>query len=193
MLDRGELSRRSFMRRMLGAGVGILSLEFIGGSIAFLWPSAKGGLGGVVPIGTLEEIGARFPEWATGRPVELREIGAFLVNVPAATAWATDAPVPQAPPGAADLLALWRKCPHLGCMIPAACEGLGRFQCYCHQSTYNVIGEKLELGPAPRGMDRFSVGLEDGVVVVDTREVVTGPPLGTVTFDDGSPSDVGCL
>ena len=33
-----EMSRRRFMRRMLGAGVGLLSLEFLGGTLAFLWP-----------------------------------------------------------------------------------------------------------------------------------------------------------
>ena len=31
MLDPRTVSRRSFMRRMLGAGVGLLSLEFVGG------------------------------------------------------------------------------------------------------------------------------------------------------------------
>ena len=193
MLDSAEISRRSFMRRMLGAGVGLLSLEFIGGSIAFLWPSTTGGLGGVVAIGTLDEIDARFPEWSTGRPAELREIGAFLVNVPRATAWARGDAAGVAGASADDLLALWRKCPHLGCMIPPACDDLGRFQCYCHQSTYNVIGEKLELGPAPRGMDRFAVRLDGRTVVVDTTEVIAGPPLGTLTFDDGAPLDVGCL
>ncbi len=39
MLDPRTISRRSFMRRVLGVGVGLLSLEFIGGSLAFLWPN----------------------------------------------------------------------------------------------------------------------------------------------------------
>ena len=34
-----EISRRTFMRRMLGAGMGLLSLEFLGGTLAFLWPN----------------------------------------------------------------------------------------------------------------------------------------------------------
>ena len=41
----GEMSRRSFMRRMLGVGVGILSLEFLGATLAFLWPNLTEGLG----------------------------------------------------------------------------------------------------------------------------------------------------
>ncbi|MGZ8562614.1 MAG: hypothetical protein ACXWWU_03245, partial [Candidatus Limnocylindria bacterium] len=42
----GELSRRRFLGRMLGVGAGLLLLEFLGGSIAFLWPTFRSGLGG---------------------------------------------------------------------------------------------------------------------------------------------------
>src|SRR6188474_75568 len=171
------INRRSFMRRMLGAGVGLLSLEFLGGTIAFLWPGPSEGMGVEYPMGTLDEINAAFPDWQHGKPIEFRPARAFVVNVPAA----------------GEILALWRKCPHLGCMIPQACETRSRFQCYCHQSTYNIIGEKLELGPAPRGMDRFPVRIDqDGFVIVDTRELIKGPPTGSVTFRDQHPFDVGC-
>ncbi len=193
MLDARTLSRRSFMRRMLGAGVGLLSLEFVGGSIAFLWPRTAGGVGVEHQVGTLDQINAAFPSWARGEPMELRAAGAFVVNVPAAKAMALGEPISVPDPTAAEILALWRKCPHLGCMIPKACETRSRFQCYCHQSTYNILGEKLELGPAPRGMDRFPVRVTDeGVVIVDTRELIEGPPKGVVTFTDPHPQDVGC-
>jgi cytochrome b6-f complex iron-sulfur subunit len=192
MLDPRTVSRRSFMRRMVGAGVGLLSLEFIGASVAFLWPAEVEGLGAEHQVGTLEQIEATFPSWVTGEPVEFRPARAFLVNVPAAKAWALGNPA-QPLSGAGEILALWRKCPHLGCMIPKACESRSRFQCYCHQSTYNIIGEKLQLGPAPRGMDRFPVRINaDGVVIVDTRELIEGPPKGTVSFVDRYPPDVGC-
>lgn len=36
-------------------------------------------------------------------------------------------------------------------------------------------------GPAPRGMDRFPVAVEDGSVTVDTGIVIQGPPIGTNT------------
>ena len=193
MIDARTLSRRSFMRRMLGAGVGLLSLEFIGGSLAFLWPGAIDGVGVEYPVGTLDDLNVGFPSWASGVPAEFRPARAFLVNVPAATAWASGEAVSVPNPPADQILALWRKCPHLGCMIPAACEERGRFQCYCHQSTYNILGEKLLLGPAPRGMDRFPVRIDDaGILIVDTREVVNGPPEGVVTFVDPHPPDVGC-
>jgi Rieske Fe-S protein len=78
-------------------------------------------------------------------------------------------------------------------MIPPACEERSRFQCLCHQSTYNILGEKLQLGPAPRGMDRFPVRIDRaGVVIVDTREIVKGKPAGTVTFHDPFPPNEGC-
>ncbi len=186
------ISRRSFMRRMLGAGVGLLSLEFLGGTIAFLWPRPAEGMGVVHSLGTLDEINLAFPDWAKGKPIEFRPARAFVVNVPAATAMAMGQPVVVTDPAADQILALWRKCPHLGCMIPAACETRSRFQCYCHQSTYNIIGEKLELGPAPRGMDRFPVRIEAGVVSIDTSELITGPPKGNVTFRDPYPQGEGC-
>jgi Rieske Fe-S protein len=192
MLDARTLSRRSFMRRMVGAGVGILSLEFVGGSIAFLWPRATEGFGVEHEVGTLDEINANFPTWAHGQPIEFRPARAFLVNVPAAKAMALGEDVSLPDPAASEILALWRKCPHLGCMIPKACESRSRFQCYCHQSTYNILGEKLELGPAARGMDRFPVRIDDGIVIVDTTELISGPPKGVVTFTDPHPPNVGC-
>lgn len=193
MLDTATLSRRSFMRRMLGAGVGLLSLEFIGGSLAFLWPQAADGLGVEYRVGTLADLAAAFPSWTSGTPAEFRPARAFLVNMPAATALAGGSPTSVPDPRADEILALWRRCPHLGCMIPAACETRHRFQCYCHQSTYTILGEKLELGPAPRGMDRFPVRFDgDGILIVDTREVIKGPPKGVLTFRDPHPIDEGC-
>ena len=193
MLDARTLSRRSFMRRMVGAGVGLLSLEFVGGSLAMLWPGLGDGLGIEHRVGTLAQLRGQFPRWERGVPAEFRPAKAFLVNVPAAKAMALGQKAAAPNPSADEILALWRKCPHLGCMIPAACEERGRFQCYCHQSTYNIVGEKLELGPAPRGMDRFPVRIaDDGTLIVDTREIVEGPPKGMLTFTDGHPPDVGC-
>jgi hypothetical protein len=42
-------------------------------------------------------------------------------------------------------------------------------------------------------MDRFPVRIDpDGVVIVDTRELIKGPPTGSVTFRDPHPFDAGC-
>jgi cytochrome b6-f complex iron-sulfur subunit len=203
----GQITRRSFMRRMLGVGVGIVSLQFLGGTLAFLWPNLREGLGAQITLGTADDINTVAPEWAEGLPYIYNQANLFFVNVPAAKArveggGTVSEPVPD-PGGNVDaelplpdrsVLALWRKCPHLGCMIPRACEERSRFQCYCHQSTYNILGEKLELGPAPRGMDRFPVRIDEaGIVIVDTRELIEGPPKNVVTFRDAHPPDVGCL
>jgi cytochrome b6-f complex iron-sulfur subunit len=78
------------------------------------------------------------------------------------------------------LRALYQKCPHLGCRVPF-CESSGRFECPCHGSVYNLIGEYVA-GPAPRGMDRFQISISpEGHVLVDTSSVIEGPPHGVLT------------
>ena len=193
MLDSRTLSRRSFMRRVLGTGVGLLSLEFIGGSMAFLWPNITEGLGARFRVGRISDILLAQPKFAEGYPYSFSAARSFLVNVPAARALAGGSPIEVAAPGADEMIALWRQCPHLGCMVPDLCEAVKRFECRCHGSTYNILGEKLEKGPAERGMDRFAVTVEeDGTVVIDTSEVLRGAPEGIVTFIDPHPADAGC-
>lgn len=193
MLDPRIVSRRSFMRRVLGTGVGLLSLEFVGGSLAFLWPNITEGLGAQFRVGTLADILLAEPRFAQGYPYSFAPARSFLVNIPAARSLASGEAVELPAPTAAEMLALWRRCPHLGCMVPDLCESVKRFECRCHGSTYNIFGEKLEKGPAERGMDRFAVLLEDdGTIVIDTSEIVFGAPEGVVTFVDPHPPEVGC-
>ena len=68
-------------------------------------------------------------------------------------------------------LALYRKCPHLGCAVPWD-ESLGKFNCPCHSSLFNTKGEVLS-GPAPRPMDYFPVEVKGGEVFVDTGRLMT--------------------
>ena len=77
------------------------------------------------------------------------------------------------------VVALYQKCPHLGCRVPW-CHTSQWFECPCHGSKYNRVGEKKG-GPAPRGMDRFPVEVSGGNVVINTGVVVLGPPIGTNT------------
>ena len=81
----------------------------------------------------------------------------------------------------AGLLALYQKCPHLGCRVPF-CESSGWFECPCHGSKYTRLGEHRE-GPGPRGLDAFPVIVADGVVSIDTTVPVFGHPIGTVLVD----------
>ncbi|MEZ5215113.1 MAG: Rieske 2Fe-2S domain-containing protein [Ilumatobacteraceae bacterium] len=77
------------------------------------------------------------------------------------------------------IVALYQKCPHLGCRVPE-CVSSQWFECPCHGSQYNQVGEKKG-GPAPRGMDRFGVTLSNGQVTIDTAVVIQGPAIGTNT------------
>lgn len=107
-----------------------------------------------------------------------------------------EASVPN--PKADQLLALCRKCPHLGSQVPGRCDDLKRFTCRCHESTYNILGEKLKEGPAQRGMDRFAVTIDDdGVVVIfdtskDTAGALDRQEANYLTFVDAAPYGIKC-
>jgi nitrite reductase/ring-hydroxylating ferredoxin subunit len=193
----GELSRRAFMGRMLGVGAGILALEFFGGSIAFLWPQIRAGLGAKFAVGTLADILAKQPSFANGWPYAVGPARSFLINVPAARELALGRDASIANPRADQMLALYRKCPHLGCQVPGLCDELKRFTCRCHGSTYNILGEKLKEGPAQRGMDRFAVQVNDnGVVVIDTSQYTFGSldrqDVRFLSFVDAAPYERKC-
>ena len=198
----GEITRRGFMRRMLGVGVGILSLEFLGGTLAFLWPNLSEGLGADINIGSADDINSVFAAWAEGLPYIYGAANLFVVNVPAAKArvegnGSVSSPIPDpgtdvdeaVPLADRSVVALWRKCPHLGCQVPQLCDESQWFECLCHGSKYTVIGEHRD-GPAPSVMDRFEVTVQDGAYVIVTRAVISGPPTGTVTFDDRSTGSI---
>jgi cytochrome b6-f complex iron-sulfur subunit len=89
------------------------------------------------------------------------------------------------------LVALYQKCPHLGCRVPF-CDSSGRFECPCHGSIYNIRGEYIQ-GPAPRGMDRFPIKVDGESVLVDTGKVVEGPARGisSVSNQAKGPSCIG--
>jgi Rieske Fe-S protein len=192
----GELSRRTFMRRMVAVGAGLLSLEFVGGTLSFLWPNIREGLGAQFRIGTIDDILAAQPSFAEGHPYPFNPARVFLVNVPAAMAWAEGREASFPNPRADEMLALWRKCPHLGCLVPLPCDEVTRYQCRCHRSTYNILGEKMKEGPAERGLDRFALRIEtDGTVVIDTSQITRGAPnLGPsrLVFSDPHPWDATC-
>jgi cytochrome b6-f complex iron-sulfur subunit len=193
----GEMSRRNFLGRMLGIGAGILALEFVGGSIAFLWPQLRSGIGGKFPVGTLSDIIAEQASFANGWPFAVGSARTFLINVPAAMELALGNEASVLDPSADQLLALYRKCPHLGCQVPGLCDELKRFTCRCHGSTYNILGEKLKEGPAQRGMDRFAVEIgANGVVVIDTSQYTFGSldrqDVRSLSFVDAAPYDRKC-
>jgi cytochrome b6-f complex iron-sulfur subunit len=82
----------------------------------------------------------------------------------------------EAPGG---LVALWWKCPHLGCTVPwkqdyiAQADPEGRrgwFNCNCHGSTFTRAGVRVS-GPAPRSMDTMALSVDaKGNITVQTGE-----------------------
>lgn len=74
------------------------------------------------------------------------------------------------------ILALWQRCPHLGCSVPwRSADGI--FNCPCHSSIFNAVGE-VTSGPSPRPMDLFLVKTIDDEILVDT-----GQPIQRQSFD----------
>ena len=111
-------------------------------------------------LGSAQDIMTVWPDWAKGQPYTYQKARLFFVNVPAGMDLVDgkDANIPD--PGAKvdeslafkdrSVMALWRKCPHLGCQIPPLCEKSDWFECLCHGSKYTILSEKRD-GPAPRG------------------------------------------
>lgn len=177
------VSRRQFFNRatisLMGASIGTFSAAAF---VAFLWPTKTGGFGGKVNIGRLADIKSG-----------IRSGNGFNYQ-PSAQAWITAYPVEALPkahgvyddrllPGMEQgIIASWQKCPHLGCRVPQ-CESSQWFECGCHGSQYNRVGEKKG-GPAPRGLDHFPVEITPaGEVIVDTNpsSAPKGLPIGTNT------------
>ncbi len=175
------VSRRQFFNR---ASVTLMSASlgaFGAAVLAFLWKGSSGGFGSKITVGPVDDV------------IDQVRANKGFLYVPQARAWVTEYPKEaiakaRAVYGAqssvmagieAGVIALYQKCPHLGCRVPE-CASSQWFECPCHGSSYNRVGEK-KAGPAPRGMDRFGVSVNNGVLVIDTGSVFGGPPIGTNT------------
>ena len=137
-------SRRSFTRNATLGAVGIVVAQITGGFVWLLWPNKLGAFGGEITIGSesVPEVG--------GEPFRYSQGQFYVIN--------TDNGV----------LALWWKCPHLGCTVPYI-SGENQFICPCHGSVYDYNGARIS-GPAPRGMDIMPLTVQDdGAIVVDTN------------------------
>jgi cytochrome b6-f complex iron-sulfur subunit len=175
------VSRRQFFNRasigLMGAGLTTFAAASF---VAFLWPTKTGGFGGKVPIGRYDDIIAGI------------RTGNGFFYAPEARAWLTNYPIDALPKAEAvydesilagmrqGLIASYQKCPHLGCRVPQ-CVSSQWFECGCHGSQYNRVGEKKG-GPAPRGLDHFPLEFAaSGDVTVNTGIIMQGRPIGTNT------------
>jgi cytochrome b6-f complex iron-sulfur subunit len=174
------VSRRQFFNRGIVAAQSLILGSFGLAVIGFLWPSLTGGFGGKVNAGKLSDILDQIGE--KKQPFYVPEARSYINPYPkdaiprAKKVTAYQSILPGMEEG---VVALFQKCVHLGCRVPW-CQTSQWFECPCHGSKYNRVGEKKG-GPAPRGLDRFPVDVSGGSVVINTGIVVQGPPIGTNT------------
>lgn len=178
------VTRRQFFNRGILTGLGLGVGGFGAASLAFLWPTGGGGFGGAITVGTVSDVQGAFDK---KEPFYNASAKVYIVAYPEQDLGKAEKVYGVEPGVFAGMeqgyVALYQKCPHLGCRVPW-CATSQWFECPCHGSKYNRVGEKKD-GPAPRGMDRFAVEVSGNNVVVDTAVVVQGPPIGTDTTGQG--------
>jgi len=179
------IGRRQFFNRAILGMMALAGSAFGASLIAFLWPSAAGGFGGKVQVDTSKsDIEELFT--AKKEPYYVPEARAYLQpypedNVKDAAKIYNPAIVKGMEAG---LIGLYQKCVHLGCKVPW-CQSSQWFECPCHGSKYNRVGEKRE-GPAPRGLDSFALSISGESITIDTGIVYIGAPIGTDTTGQGA-------
>lgn len=172
------ISRRTLIRRSLGAGVGLWTLEVLGGTLGFLWPQLGVGFGASITVGdfgTVDELPAvAGTSMHDGAPAYISLARAYVTLIDPGQEFVNG--VSEDGGGdATNVRALYQRCPHLGCR-PNFCTNNYWFECACHGSRYDRLGIKvLELGPAPRSMDWFAHTVEEGRLTIDTSRITLGP------------------
>ena len=160
------VSRRTILQIGFWSGLGAFIAGIAACGVDLIYPTSIAGFGGTVSAGEV----SKFPPGSKTQIVE----GRF---------WMVHLTQEQGGPG---LLALWWKCPHLGCTVPwkdtfvwpdptTGAPKKGWFRCPCHGSTYTDAGVRV-FGPAPRSMDTMKLTIENGRVIVDTGATTPGAP-----------------
>lgn len=169
-----KVARRSFLRVSVFAGLSLSLGAWIVGFLGFFNRRKPVGFGGIVIVtkATIPPSGAD--------PARVTEGKFWLSHLQGA-----QGDVLQVG-GTGGLLALYWKCPHLGCTVPwnAGFDGgavnfpgiVGWFRCPCHGSTYSRAGIRV-YGPAPRPMDTMLLTVNgDGSLSVNTGKITLGGP-----------------
>jgi cytochrome b6-f complex iron-sulfur subunit len=160
-----RISRRRLLQGSVWLGLGAVLATTGGVIVDFLWQRDVAGFGGIVSAGNV----SKYP---AGTKTKITAGKFWLVHL-------------TAEEGGPGFLALWQKCPHLGCTVPwlpefsfkvgeTGATKRGWFRCPCHQSTYNDAGVRV-FGPAPRSMDRMALTISAaGDIEVDTGAIQKG-------------------
>jgi cytochrome b6-f complex iron-sulfur subunit len=173
------VTRRQFFNRSIVLVMGLALSGFGAAVIAFLWPTPKGGFGSKIRVGNVSDVVAKIE--ASAGFLYLAEGRMWITEYPASALEKAQRVYPASMMAGleAGVIAMYQKCPHLGCRVPS-CATSQWFECPCHGSQYNQVGEKKG-GPAPRGMDHFAMEVSGGVLTVNTGQIIQGPPIGTNT------------
>ena len=176
------VTRRQFFNRGILIAMGLGVGGFGAAALAFLWPATAGGFGGKVVVGNVDDIQKSFQ---AKQPFYNAAAKTYIQPYPTADVGKASKIYSSLILAGMKLgyVALYQKCVHLGCRVPW-CQTSQWFECPCHGSKYNRVGEKRG-GPAPRGLDRFPLTVSGGAIVVDTGTIVQGPPIGTDTTGQG--------
>lgn len=144
-IDEQNLTRRNFLKLGIGALTALAALEVGSAGLLFLRSrSLDGEFGGEIKAGPVEQ----FPN---GSVTEFTDSSFFLVRA-----------------SNGGFLAIYRRCPHLGCTVNWVAEE-EKFYCPCHASSFDFYGN-YENQPVPRALDTFPINFKDGLVVVKTSE-----------------------
>ena len=185
--EESGVTRRQFFNRAItatfGSFMGLMGLY----SLAFFWPKLSGGFGTNVDAGSLSDVqGAVFASDGSILPMFVPEARAFVVPAPAKLSEQFATRNVEA----AGLMALFQRCVHLGCRVPWCGPSQG-FECPCHGSKYNSIGEYFA-GPAPRNLDRFEVEISNDRFIIKTGSILETPRAPALTSEyPRGPSCIG--
>ena len=179
-----KIARRSFLRVSVFAGLTLGLGAWTASFLGFFNRRKPVGFGGIVTVSK-----ARVPA-AGAEPGRISEGKFWLSNLQGAEGDVLGVG------GTGGLMALYWKCPHLGCTVPwnGGFDGAtvnfpgitGWFRCPCHGSTYSRAGIRV-FGPAPRPMDTMLLTINaDGSLSVNTGKITTGGadnPLRAVAYN----------
>lgn len=182
--EEAGVTRRQFLTKALrisfGAFAGIQALSWLG----FLWPKVSGGFGSKIDAGSIEEIKDQlFQADGSVIPAFIPSARAYVLPLDASAV--ANSQFSSGSTVADGLVAVYQRCVHLGCRVPW-CNSSQGFECPCHGSKYNMIGEYFA-GPAPRNLDRFNVSNVNGRFIIDTGTIIESPraPGMTVKYPQG--------
>lgn len=163
------LRRREFLRGGFWGGLAVLVAGSLAAFTDFFNPRDVKGFGGIVAVPASD-----VPP-AGGDPIHYLEAAAWVSHLKAGEGVINGIGAP----GPAGVLAIYHKCPHLGCTVPwnpgfQFLNHTGWFRCPCHGSTYTKAGYRV-FGPAPHSMWTFPVKvLKGGSLSVDTGKISNG-------------------